>query len=226
MKKFFFLLLTMSVIVLFLTAQFNDKLNSVEKNNITIFKSTVDSVVNVQNIQLTRNMWDYQAVEVPAGMGSGFVWDNLGHIVTNYHVVANGNSFQVLFRNDSKQYKAEVVGVEPKKDIAVLKLVDKDKKASSLNAIKVGSSKELQVGQQAIAIGSPFGLDNSMSSGIISATDRSVQGIGGVSIRNMIQTDAAINPGNSGGPLLNSSGELIGINTQIVSGSGTSAGVG
>ena len=193
-----------------------------ETNNIKVFQENAAAVVNVQNIKLGHTWWDYHPVEVPQGAGSGFVWDTDGHIVTNYHVVAQGNSFVITFKGDSKTYKAEVVGVEPKKDIAVLKLVDKT--ATPLVPIKLGSSKGLQVGQQAITIGSPFGLDHTMTSGIISAVDRSVLGIGGVSIRDVIQTDAAINPGNSGGPLLNSSGELIGMNTMIVSGSGSSAG--
>ncbi|MBP5297035.1 MAG: trypsin-like peptidase domain-containing protein [Bacteriovoracaceae bacterium] len=195
-----------------------------EQNNIKIFQENAASVVNVQNIKLGHTWWDYQPIEVPQGAGSGFVWDQDGHIVTNYHVVAEGNSFVVTFKGDSKSYKAKVVGVEPKKDIAVLVLTEK--RTTPFNPIKIGSSKGLQVGQQAITIGSPFGLDHTMTSGIISAVDRSVLGIGGVSIRDVIQTDAAINPGNSGGPLLNSSGELIGMNTMIVSGSGSNAGVG
>jgi S1-C subfamily serine protease len=222
-KKYSFFIFIAGLSFFLFNAQNFDKLNPVEKNNITIFKSNAGAVVNVQNNQVAHSWWDEKAVEVPAGAGSGFVWDNQGHIVTNFHVVANGSSFVVTF-DDSKQYKAEIVGVEPKKDIAVLKILDK--KDRPLNPINVGSSKELQVGQQAIAIGSPFGLDRTMTSGIISATGRSVLGIGGVTIREMIQTDAAINPGNSGGPLLNSSGELIGMNTLIFSGSGTSAGVG
>lgn len=200
------------------------ELNPVERNNIAVFEAVSESVVNVQNIQLARSIWDFEPVEIPAGAGSGFVWDTLGHVVTNYHVVAEGSVFLVTFRHDSKPFKAEIVGAEPKKDLAVLRVTERRGKA--FIPLKVGTSKGLQVGQQAIAIGSPFGLDQTMTSGIISALGRSIQGVGGVSIRDMIQTDAAINPGNSGGPLLNSNGELIGINTMIASSSGSSAGVG
>ncbi len=193
-----------------------------EKNSIEIYKKTVSAVVNVSNIQVAKS-WLYGTVEVPAGAGSGFVWDNDGHIVTNYHVVERGDQFNINFLNDEKAYKAKVVGVEPKKDIAVLKLLEKPK---SLTPVVTGSSASLMVGQKTIAIGNPFALDHTMTAGIVSATDRKILGIGGVKIHGMIQTDAAINPGNSGGPLLNSSGEVIGMNTMIFSQSGSSAGLG
>ena len=198
-----------------------------EKNSISIFENTVGSVVNVSSTtkQQRRSSFFFDApdTEIPSGAGSGFVWDNTGHIVTNYHVIQNGQKFQVSFHNDKKVYSAKLVGVEPKKDIAVLKLINNPK---SLKAVNVGSSKDLKVGQKTLAIGNPFGLDHTMTTGIVSAVGRKVQGIGGVKIHDMIQTDAAINPGNSGGPLINSRGELIGMNTQILSGSGTSSGVG
>jgi S1-C subfamily serine protease len=193
-----------------------------EKNSIQIYKKSVASVVNVTNIR-TGQTWLYGTVEVPAGAGSGFVWDNEGHIVTNFHVIEKGNNFTINFLNDSKAYKAKVIGVEPKKDIAVLKLIEKPK---SLTPISTGKSADLMVGQKTIAIGNPFALDHSMSVGIVSAIDRKIDGIGGVKIHGMIQTDAAINPGNSGGPLLNSAGEMIGMNTLIFSNSGSSAGLG
>lgn len=194
-----------------------------EKNSVSIFQNTVKSVVNVSTIKRRRNPWAYGDVEMQAGAGTGFVWDNKGHIVTNYHVVQNGNKFNISFHNDKNLYEATIVGVEPKKDIAVLKL---KKMPSKLIPVKVGVSKNLMVGLKAVAIGNPFGLDHTMTAGIISALDRKIEGIGGVKIHGMIQTDASINPGNSGGPLLNSSGEIIGMNTVIYSGSGTSAGVG
>lgn len=200
-----------------------DHLNKEEQQNIKIFQETVRSVVNVSNIRVARSFWDRSSVEVPAGAGSGFVWDNKGHIVTNYHVINNGDSFLISFHKDKKQYKAKLVGGEPKKDIAVLKL---EEMPTSIIPIAVGESKNLLVGQQAIAIGNPFGLDHTMTSGIISALERQIDGFGGVKIRGMIQTDASINPGNSGGPLLDSRGQLIGMNTMIFSKSGTSAGVG
>ncbi|MEX1099323.1 MAG: trypsin-like peptidase domain-containing protein, partial [Bacteriovoracaceae bacterium] len=187
-----------------------------EKRIINVYHSVVGSVVNVSNIRVANNFF-YGEVEVPQGSGSGFVWDENGHIVTNYHVVQGGNNFLVTFHDDSKQYKAEVVGVAPKKDIAVLKLKDKPK---SLKPVSAGSSKDLLVGQSALALGNPFGLDHSISRGIISALGRKIQGIGGVKIHDMIQTDAAINQGNSGGPLLNSQGQVIGMNTMIFSTSG------
>ena len=193
-----------------------------EQRVINVYHSVVESVVNVSNIRISDNFF-YGKVEVPQGSGSGFIWDDKGHIVTNYHVVQGGDDFVVTFHNDKKQYKASVVGVAPKKDIAVLKLKETPKK---LKPVAVGSSKELLVGQIALALGNPFGLDHSISSGIISALGRKIQGIGGVKIHDMIQTDAAINQGNSGGPLLNSKGEVIGMNTMIFSTSGSSAGLG
>ncbi len=200
----------------------NKKLLPVENKVIEIYKSNVDSVVNVSNIRVADSFF-YGKVEVPQGTGTGFVWDTKGHIVTNYHVVQGGDNFMVTFRKNSKQYKAKVVGVAPTKDIAVLKL---ETMPDDLRPIKVGTSKDLQVGQMALAIGNPFGFDHSISKGIISALERKMDGIGGVKIHNMIQTDAAINRGNSGGPLLNSNGHLIGVNTMIVSTSATSAGLG
>jgi S1-C subfamily serine protease len=194
----------------------------IENKTIEIYQSVSPSVVNVSNIKLADNFF-YGRVEVPQGAGSGFVWDTNGHIVTNFHVVQGGDQFLITFKNDSKQYKAKVVGVEPKKDIAVLKLSEMPTK---LVPIKVGSSKLLQVGQMSLAIGNPFGLDQSLTTGVISAIGRKIMGIGGVKIHDMIQTDAAINQGNSGGPLLNSSAELIGMNTMIFSTSGSSAGLG
>jgi S1-C subfamily serine protease len=193
-----------------------------EKRVINIYHNSVSSVVNVSNIRISDNFF-YGKTEVPQGSGTGFVWDDQGHIVTNFHVVQGGNSFVITFHNDKKQYKADVVGVAPKKDVAVLKLKELPK---NLNPIEVGSSKNLLVGQMVLALGNPFGLDHSISKGIISALGRKIQGIGGVKINDMIQTDAAINQGNSGGPLLNSKGQLIGMNTMIFSTSGSNAGLG
>lgn len=194
----------------------------VEQKTIALYKEVLPSVVNVSNIKIASHLF-YGTVEVPQGAGSGFVWDNQGHIVTNFHVVNGGNEFVVTFQNDSKQYSAKLVGSEPKKDIAVLKLKEMPAK---LVPIRVGDSKTLQVGQMTLAIGSPFGLDHTLTTGIVSALGRKIEGFGGVKIHDMIQTDAAINMGNSGGPLLNSSGNLIGMNTMIFSTSGSSAGLG
>jgi S1-C subfamily serine protease len=194
----------------------------VETKTIEIYRTAVPSTVNVSNIRVARNMF-YGEVEVPQGAGSGFVYDESGHVITNYHVVQGGTSFVVTFHNDPKQYKAKIVGVAPDKDIAVLKL---DDRPSKLSPIVFGSSKDLLVGQYSFAIGSPFGLDYTLTSGVISALGRKIDGIGGVKINDMIQTDAAINMGNSGGPLLDSNGKLIGMNTVIFSTSGSSAGLG
>jgi S1-C subfamily serine protease len=194
----------------------------VEEKTIQIYRTAVPSTVNVSNIRLARNMF-YGEVEVPQGAGSGFVYDLNGHIITNYHVVQGGTSFVVTFHNDPKQYKAKIVGVAPEKDVAVLKL---ENRPSKLSPIIFGSSKDLVVGQYSFAIGSPFGLDYTLTTGVISALGRKIDGIGGVKINDMIQTDAAINMGNSGGPLLDSNGRLIGMNTVIFSTSGSSAGLG
>lgn len=194
-----------------------------EKNTINIFKSNVHSVVNVSSIQTKRNIWYYGDIDVPAGQGSGIVWNKKGYIVTNFHVVQGGNKFQISFHNDQNQYEAQVIGVEPNKDIAVLKLLKTPKK---FKPVTIGSSKDLEVGQKTVAIGNPFGLDNTLTQGIVSALERKIEGVGGVKIQGMIQTDASINPGNSGGPLLDSSGKLIGMNTVIYSSSGSSSGVG
>ncbi len=169
------------------------------------------------------DFWSGSTVEVPAGSGSGFVWDDAGHIVTNFHVVDGAKSLVVRFQ-DQKSYPATVVGVEPRKDIAVIKI---DAPKEALHPIAVAPAKvPLEVGQKTVAIGNPFGLDHTLTTGVISALGRQVDGAGGVTIRDMIQTDAAINPGNSGGPLLDSSGRLIGMNTMIYSRSGQSAGIG
>ena len=194
----------------------------VETKTIEIYRKAVPSTVNVSNIKLTRNMF-YGEVEIPQGQGSGFVYDEKGHIITNYHVVQGGDNFVITFYNDPKQSKAKLVGTAPEKDIAVLKLTDMP---SKLSPIAFGSSKDLLVGQYSFAIGSPFGLDYTLTTGVISALGRKIDGIGGVKINDMIQTDAAINMGNSGGPLLDSGARLIGMNTVIFSTSGSSAGLG
>lgn len=193
-----------------------------EKRTIAIYQNSVPAVVNVMNVKIANDFF-YGRTEVPQGAGTGWIWSDEGYIVTNFHVVNGGNSFIITFNNDKKQYSAEVVGVSPNNDIAVLKLKERPEKISHLN---VGSSGNLQVGQFAYAIGNPFGLDHSLSTGVISALGRQLDGIGGVKIHDMIQTDAAINQGNSGGPLLNSDGEVIGMNTMIFSTSGSSAGLG
>ena len=210
------------VFTLFFIPLSQAQLMPVETKTIETYRKAVPSTVNINNIKKARNFL-YGEVEIPQGAGSGFVWDNNGHIITNYHVVQDGDSFVVTFYNDPKQYKAKLVGVAPEKDIAVLKLLEKPAK---IFPIEIGSSKDLVVGQYSFAIGSPFGLDYTLTTGVISALGRKIDGIGGVKINDMIQTDAAINMGNSGGPLLDSSAKLIGMNTVIFSTSGSSAGLG
>jgi S1-C subfamily serine protease len=192
-----------------------------EQNTIDIVKKTTNSVVFVTNIQLVRDFF-YEEEAVARGTGSGFVWDNSGHIVTNYHVIEEGDVFAVTLPNQEYR-KARLVGKVVEKDIAVLQ-VEGDLKG--LTPLKIGTSANLQVGQKVIAIGNPFGFDHTVTTGIVSALGRNIRGAGDVTIRDMIQTDASINPGNSGGPLLNSDGQLIGMNTMIYSQTGASAGIG
>lgn len=194
-----------------------------EQNTVDIFRDMAPATVFVTQSQVVRDWRTARAMEVQAGSGSGFIWDKSGHIVTNYHVIDGARSLSVTLYNQ-KTYPARFVGGEPKKDIAVLKI---DAPASELIPVKVpNEGYELAVGQKAIAIGNPFGLDHTLTTGVISAMGRDQPGYGGVTIRDMIQTDASINPGNSGGPLLDSSGRLIGMNTMIYSQSGASAGIG
>lgn len=194
-----------------------------EKNSIQIFQDVADSIVNVSNMKRVRNIFEVDASVVQAGMGSGIVWDKAGHIITNFHVVDNGDSFSITFRKDTKQYRAKFVGGDRNSDIAVLKLEELPK---DLRPINPGDSRNLLVGQKTLAIGNPLGLDHTLTTGSVSALERKIQGYGGVSINGMIQTDASINPGNSGGALLNSKGQLIGINTMIYNAGGTSSSAG
>ena len=193
-----------------------------EKNTIEIFKNTSSSVVFITSKALRRNFFSLNAVEIPQGTGSGIVWDSSGRIVTNFHVISDANTIQVTMA-DHSQWKAVLVGAAPDKDLAVLQI---SAPVSLLHPIPIGDSENLLVGQKVFAIGNPFGLDQTMTSGIISALGREINAITGRIIRGVIQTDAAINPGNSGGPLLDSAGRLIGINTAIYSPSGSYAGIG
>jgi S1-C subfamily serine protease len=193
-----------------------------EKNNIEVFREVSQSVVYISSVQYQRDFFSLNVYEIPQGTGTGFVWDDKGHIVTNFHVIDDANRVEVTLWNQ-KTYNAEFIGGDPDKDLAVLKI---DAKKSVLNPIKTVGREPLLVGQKAIAIGNPFGLDNTMTVGIISALGREIESLTGRKITGVIQTDAAINPGNSGGPLLNTHGKMIGVNTQIVSKSGSSSGIG
>jgi S1-C subfamily serine protease len=192
-----------------------------EDNSISVFRAVAASTVFVTKANILFDRFS-RPVEVPVGTGSGFIWDTKGHVVTNFHVVEGARRFSVTM-HDHKSFDAELVGTDKRKDIAVLRL---DGAPANLQPIRVERGLELSVGQKTLAIGNPFGLDQTLTTGVISALGRSVPGVGGVTIRDMVQTDAAINPGNSGGPLLDSSGRLIGMNTMIYSGSGSSAGIG
>jgi S1-C subfamily serine protease len=197
-------------------------LSDIEKTNIEIYKKTKPSVVHITSLSVQRDEWNLNVQEVPEGTGSGFIWDQGGHVVTNFHVIKDAEAAHVTLA-DHTTYQASLVGAAPDKDLAVL-LIDAPK--SKLAPINVGKSEDLQVGQMAYAIGNPFGLDLTLTTGVISAVGRQIQSVTKRTIKNVIQTDAAINPGNSGGPLLDSAGRLIGVNTAIYSPSGSNAGIG
>ncbi|CAB9522867.1 Do-like 8, chloroplastic [Seminavis robusta] len=241
--------------------------DAAEARRIEVFEKVAPSVVFIDTFTERRDVFTTNVMEVPLGTGSGFVWDNDGHIVTNFHVVRDAKFAQVAIltkgggginnkpqprltsatqnpfetpptsvdsvlpytsmrpNSDASRsvYKARVVGVDPSKDIAVLKV---DAPKNELFPISVGTSTGIKTGQQALAIGNPFGLDHTLTAGIISGVGREVRSPIGRPISNVIQTDCAINPGNSGGPLLDSSGKLIGMNTAIYSPSGASSGIG
>lgn len=197
-------------------------LGSEESATIAIFRKASPSVVYITTLDKVINLWTMNVKEVPRGTGSGFVWDEQGHIVTNYHVVAGAKGAQVRL-SDQRGYAAELVGASPEHDLAVLRIKMPGQKPAPL---PLGSSADLQVGQKVLAIGNPFGFDHTLTTGVISALNRSIDGEDGNAIHRLIQIDAAINPGNSGGPLLDSAGRLIGVNTAIYSPSGASAGIG
>ena len=197
-------------------------LNDAEKSTIDLFERATPSVVYITTSNIKRSYYSRNEMEIPRGNGSGFIWDYDGHIITNYHVIEGADRATVTLA-DQTTYSARLVGAAPTKDLAVLKIEAPDGK---LNPIPTGKSYNLQVGQFVFAIGNPFGLDQTLTTGIISALGREINSAGGSPIKGAIQTDAAINPGNSGGPLLDSSGRLIGVNTAIYSPSGASAGIG
>ena len=198
-----------------------------ERNTIDIFRRVSSAVVFITSKERRQDMFTLNILEIPVGSGSGFVWDRNGHIVTNYHVVASGRGDQSRLFSvtlaDGSVHDAEVVGTEPNKDLAVLRIAAP---SSALSPIQPGDSDHLLVGQKVLAIGNPFGLDQTLTTGVISALGREIKSMTGTNIHDVIQTDASINPGNSGGPLLDSAGRLIGVNTSIISQVGQSAGIG
>jgi len=193
-----------------------------ERSTMAVFERATKSVVFIANTAVRRDPWSFDLFEVPQGSGSGFIWNKQGHLVTNFHVVYAATSITVTLADRTEQ-KAKIVGADPDHDLAVLQIQAPEE---SLTPVTIGTSHDLRVGQKVLAIGNPFGLDHTLTTGVVSALGRTIKSLSNRTIEGVIQTDAAINPGNSGGPLLDSAGRLIGVNTQIVSPSGAFAGIG
>ena len=214
------LLLVFFLSISLLSAQQAVSMTEDEKNNIAVYEKVADGVVNVTSIAVQM---DFFFNAVPAqGTGSGSILDARGHILTNHHVVANAQKLEVTLADESK-WPAKLIGSDPDNDLAVIKI---EAPREKLKVISMGDSKNLRIGQKVLAIGNPFGLQRTLTTGVISSLGRTIRSDAGTLIEDIIQTDAAINPGNSGGPLLNSEGEIIGINTAIISQSGGSVGIG
>lgn len=204
-----------------------EDLTAHEQRTISTFEQVSKSVVFITASSVRRSFFSSSVQEIPRGSGSGFIWDKSGHVVTNFHVVqpvlgGRGGKLNVVL-SDQTSWPATVVGTEIDKDLAVLKI---EAPASELVPVRIGNSGSLRVGQSVLAIGNPFGLDQTLTTGVVSALGREIQALSGRTIQDVIQTDAAINPGNSGGPLLDSRGVLVGVNTAILSPSGGYAGIG
>lgn len=192
-----------------------------EQNNIEIYRTLSPGVVNIHSTSYARDFFGF--VEPQEGSGSGSILDQQGHILTNYHVIEGAQKLAVSF-GSQKNYAAQIVGGDPDTDLAVIKLIELPREG--LTVVPLGDSDKLVVGQKVLAIGNPFGLDRTLTTGVISGLQRPIRARNNRQIEGAIQTDASINPGNSGGPLLDSHGRIIGINSQILSPSGGSAGVG
>jgi S1-C subfamily serine protease len=197
-------------------------LTAQENAVIELFERLSPSVAYITSVTLKRDWYSLNIYEIPRGAGSGFIWDRQGHIVTNFHVLEGASTARVTLA-DQSTWEARVVGIAPEKDLAVLRI---EAPENLLRPIPLGTSRTLKVGQTVLAIGNPFGLDRTLTTGVISALGREIESVARIPIRDVIQTDAAINPGNSGGPLLDSGGRLIGVNTAIYSPSGAYAGIG
>jgi S1-C subfamily serine protease len=193
-----------------------------ERVTIDVFERSKRSVVYISTSERVRDPWTRNVRSIPRGTGSGFVWDDRGNVITNYHVIDGASGARVRL-NDGRDYPARLVGASASHDLAVLHI---DVPSNPPPPLPIGTSHDLRVGQRVFAIGNPFGLDWTLTTGIVSALDRALDGDDGHTIEHLIQTDAAINPGNSGGPLLDSAGRVIGMNTAIYSPSGASAGIG
>lgn len=198
-----------------------DSLPADEQRTIDVFERNSPAVVYITTVERVLNPWTRNVSEIPSGTGTGFIWNEAGYIVTNNHVV-KGSSRARVRMSDQKTFDAEVIGTSAAHDLAVLRLTNTQ---DLPKPVTIGRSSELKVGQKVLAIGNPFGLDHTLTSGIVSALDRDIDSEGGT-MQNLIQTDAAINPGNSGGPLLDSAGNVVGVNVAIYSPSGASAGIG
>jgi putative serine protease PepD len=203
-----------------LSAEYVIAVTEDEKNNIAVYEKVADGVVNVTSIAFQMDFF-FNAFPTQ-GSGSGSIIDTKGHILTNHHVVANAQKLEVTLADGSK-WSARLIGSDPDNDLAVIKI---DTPKEKLKVIPMGDSKNLRIGQKVLAIGNPFGLQRTLTTGIISSLGRTIRSESGILIEDVIQTDAAINPGNSGGPLLSSEGEIIGINSAIISPSGGSVGIG
>ena len=193
-----------------------------EQTTIELFRNASPSVVYITTVALRTDRYSLNMLEIPQGTGSGFVWDDEGHIITNFHVIQGASAARVTLA-DHTTWEARLAGAAPDQDLAILYI---NAPSHRLRPIAVGTSTGLQVGQKVFAIGNPFGLDQTLTTGIISALGREITSVTERTITGVIQTDAAINPGNSGGPLLDSASRLIGVNTAIYSPSGSSAGIG
>jgi S1-C subfamily serine protease len=200
----------------------DDRLGADEQSTIDVFSKFSRSVVHIRSLETHRDAWTTDMTEIDQGTGTGFVWDQSGHIVTNFHVVQGGDHASVTL-NDNTTYPAKIVGYAADKDIAVLQI---DAPPQKLLPLPIGQSAGLKVGQKVLAIGNPFGFDQTLTTGVVSGLGRQIKSVTGRPIFDVIQTDASINPGNSGGPLLDSAGRLIGMNTAIFSPTGANAGIG
>jgi len=198
------------------------ELGADERTTIAVFEQAARSVVFIANSAIRRGVWTLNVFEVPQGSGSGVVWNEHGYIVTNFHVIYSADAITVTLA-DRTEHRARVVGIDPDHELVVLQI---HTAGDRLAPVPIGTSRDLRVGQKVLAIGNPFGLDQSLTTGVVSAVGRTIRSMSNRTIDGVIQTDAAINPGNSGGPLLDSAGRLVGINTQIISPSGAYAGVG
>jgi S1-C subfamily serine protease len=197
-------------------------LNTEERATIALFRQASPSVVYITTLARQRDFFSLNMAEIPQGSGSGFIWDPEGHVITNFHVIQGASSAKVTLA-DHSVWEAQLVGAAPDQDLAVLYI---RAPKNQLRPLAIGTSADLEVGQSVFAIGNPFGLDQTLTTGIISALGREINATTGRTIAGVIQTDAAINPGNSGGPLLDSAGRLIGVNTAIFSPSGSNSGIG